>query len=315
MRKVGLIDIGSNTCKLLIAGFCSSSPNKHLEVFYQASRPCRLFELSLLQQNQIGDLAINRLLFCIEEFLEICENHSVHQVRTVGTEALRKALNSSSIITKIEERTGLVVEVLSGNQEDKAIVQGLQTDLRFKMGTEYIALDIGGGSTELIEVKDNQVNQVNSLPIGAARVAYSTSDDLHSKISFNHQKKARKYARRILESELQLFSSKHEQLAATGGTIVFLRKILEKEEKILSTGQIERTCLEEMIERTCSISMEQRIKQYPDLPADRADIFPFGLMVVSEIMNFLKASTLAHSYHNLRYGLAQEFLSSKNEIN
>ena len=57
------------------------------------------------------------------------------------------------------------------------------------MGNEYIALDIGGGSTELIEVKDNQVKQVNSLPIGAARVAYATSDNLHSKISFNHQKK------------------------------------------------------------------------------------------------------------------------------
>ena len=165
MRKVGLIDIGSNTCKLLIAGVCSSSSNKYLDVFHQASLPCRLFELSLLQQNQIGDLAINRLLFCLEEFLEICENHSVHQVRTVGTEALRKALNSSSIITKIEERTGLVVEVLSGNQEAKAIAQGLQTDPLFKMGNEYIALDIGGGSTELIEVKDNQVKQVNSLPI------------------------------------------------------------------------------------------------------------------------------------------------------
>ena len=288
MRKVGLIDIGSNTCKLLIAGVCCSSSNKYLDVFHQASLPCRLFELSLLQQNQIGDLAINQLLFCLEEFLEICENHSVHQVRTVGTEALRKALNSSSIITKIEERTGLVVEVLSGNQEAKAIAQGLQTDPLFKMGNEYIALDIGGGSTELIEVKDNQLKQVNSLPIGAARVAYATSDNLHSKISFNHQKKARKYARIILEAELQLFSSTNEQLAATGGTIVFLRKILEKEEKILSTGQIEQSCLEEMIEMTCSFSKEQRIKHYPDLPADRADIFPFGLMVVSEIMNFLK---------------------------
>ena len=109
---------------------------------------------------------------------------------------------------------------------------------------------------------------------------------------------------------MQSFSSTHEQLAATGGTIVFLGKILEKEEKILSTGQIEQSCLEEMIEMTCSFSKEQRIKHYPDLPADRADIFPFGLMVVSEIMNFLKASTLTHSYHNLRYGLVQEFLSS-----
>ena len=64
------------------------------------------------------------------------------------------------------------------------------------MGNEYIALDIGGGSTELIEVKDNQLKQVNSLPIGAAKGGLRNLVIICIvKLVLTHQKKARKYAR------------------------------------------------------------------------------------------------------------------------
>ena len=56
--------------------------------------------------------------------------------------------------------------------------------------------------------------------------------------------------------------------------------------------------------------LEERINQYPEIPPDRADIFPYGLLTVIEIMKYLGADQITHSFHNLRYGLMYDLMET-----
>ena len=308
--KIGLIDIGSNTSKLLIAEKKSPISNDRFSVLKQVSLPCRLLYLSPHHSGQIENRELQLLLTCLQDFKETCLQHEVSSIKTVATEAFRKATNSWAVRQKVKDTTGLEIEILSGVQEALGIAKGLQTDPQFQDWQNYIALDIGGGSVEVIEVVNQQPKQVKSLPIGAIRVAPSNQDKLESKINDIAQRNARKYVHDIVQTELSTFAIDSVRLAATGGTIVFLRKILENKKLLKKSGLIERSNIEQIVKEACSVSTEERILLFPDLPSDRADIFPYGLLAVLEIMKFLRTDQLTHSFHNLRYGLAKAFLDS-----
>jgi exopolyphosphatase/pppGpp-phosphohydrolase len=57
------------------------------------------------------------------------------------------------------------------------------------------------------------------------------------------------------------------------------------------------------------MNLFERISQFNELPRDRADVFPAALIVILELMKFLKLAKLTHSFHNLRYGLADQLLN------
>ncbi len=308
--RIGLIDIGSNTSKLLIAEKKHSIPRDPFFVLEQVSQPCRLLNFSPDHTDQIEDQEYQRLLACLHDFKKTCSKHGVHRIKAVATEAFRKAANAYTIRQKIKDEVGLEIEILSGAEEAIGVTRGLQTDPQIKAWQNYVALDIGGGSIEVIEVVNQEANQVKSLPIGAVCVAHVNQVDLSSKISNLVQTKARKYVDEIIQAELNSFTVQPIRLAATGGTIVFLRKIMETEGLLPKPGWIERAKLEEILQRACAVSTAERVNLFPDLPPDRADIFPFGLLAILAIMEFLKVDHLIHSFHNLRYGLAHDFLDS-----
>ena len=305
--KIGLIDIGSNTCKLLIAEKNILSPGQCFDVVEQTSLPCRLLPQSAEEPFEIGHHAIESLVVCLDIFQKTCADHSVVQIKAVATEALRKSANSLFILKEIEEKVGLKVQILSGIEEAKAVALGLQTDPIIKNWHDYIAIDIGGGSTEVIEVKNKRVHQIKSLPIGAVRLAYLSQNNSGGAVNEEMEKKVRKHIQNTLQTELNSFSFfEHNCLAATGGTIVFLRKILEKEQPLRSPSKIERVNVEEIARKTSAVSTKERISLFPAIPPDRAYIFPYGLFAILEMMSFGGFENLTHSFHNLRYGLVQE---------
>lgn len=306
--KIGLIDIGSNTCKLLIAERRPGFKSKNLNVLEEISLPCRLFEVSPTENLKIEQPKLNRLIDCLLRFVEISQKQSVVQLKTVATEALRKAINSTEILEAVERKVGLKIQILSGEEEARAVAQGLQTDPIIRNWENFIAMDMGGGSTEFIEVKRKKIEGVKSLPLGAATVAYSICSDISTKITLDDQQKVRNLVQDALQAQLIDFSRPQIPLVATGGTIVFLRKILEQDALHEQPGCMQLKKIERLAKSVCSLSLDKRISHYTEIPSDRADIFPYGVLTLVEIMKFLGVDRLTHSFHNLRYGLVEELL-------
>jgi len=234
----------------------------------------------------------------------------VEEVRTVATEAFRKASNSLQIIEIVKQFNGLEIEVLSGIQEAMAVAKGLQTDPLLKDWMDFIAMDIGGGSVELIHVQDCQVMEAKSLPLGAVRMAQMNQADLNGEMKPEIQSKLVAFLRQFLKSEIPMLGDSHHKVVATGGTLVYLRKLLEKEQRIDMGGSIKLSDIESVSKIMNAFLLEERITRYPQIPPDRADIFPYGLLTVTEVMKYLGVDQITHSFHNLRYGLMYDLMQT-----
>lgn len=304
--KIGLIDIGSNTSKLLLAQRQTSVANCSFDVLQEVSLPCRLFAPPIKYPFKIQHQEVELLVDCLNQFREICQKYSIDKIRIVATEALRKSSNSNEIVALIEDRLGLKIEILSGTQEAMAVARGLETDPVIKDLIDYTALDIGGGSIEIIKVRNKKVKELRSLPIGAVRMAHCGVGNLHSSITSKVKNEISTFVQKILQSEINSFVSPQTPLVATGGTFVFLRKILEKENLLQKSGYIEREIIKRIYEKLSSLPTKARIRYFPEIPPDRADIFPFGILTILEIMEFLNVDSLYHSFHNLRFGLIED---------
>ena len=308
--KFGLIDIGSNTTKILIAEKISSDNAANFLPLEQISFPCRLLPKSTPGNFQIRPGEIDLLKKCLSQLKQSCENHCVEEIRTVATEAFRKASNSLQIVEEVKQCLGLNIEILSGIEEAMAVVRGLQTDPMLNDWHNFIAMDIGGGSIELIQVQNHQVMEAKSLPIGAVRMAQMNQVDLNDPIKPENQSKMTLFLSQLLNAEIPTLGSSNHQVVVTGGTLVYLRKSLERERSADSGGVIKLSDIESVSATMSRCHLKERITRYPEIPADRADIFPYGLLTIIEIMKFIGADQMIHSFHNLRYGLMYDLVEA-----
>ena len=300
MKRRAIIDIGSNTVKILIAEISHSGERKILD---QASLPCRLIPDFNQKPTNIPTESKTQLIACINQFKTLIIKWQVDYVRMVGTEAFRKAENSGDVIQSIHEHTGLTLEILSGTAEAQAVADGLLNDPNLCDWNSFIALDLGGGSLELLKCKDRKTIELKSLPLGAIALAGRSGFDLAKPIPPETTLRLRKEVDQCLEEQAKVFKNSRLHLAGCGGTLVFLRQIIEESLQPLHPEEICFSGAAEIYNNIASLSLQERIVHFPKLPADRADIFPYGLLVLLSTMQFLGKDLLVHSFYNLRHGL------------
>jgi exopolyphosphatase/guanosine-5'-triphosphate,3'-diphosphate pyrophosphatase len=163
--RLAAIDVGSNSVHLLIADV---SPEGHLEVVDRVKEMVRLgrrsFTTGLLTEEAM-DLAVRVLA----HFLRLVEMRHVDRVRAVATSAVREAHNRSEFIERIKRETGIEVEIISGREEAQLIYRAAQHALGLEDGP-HLLLDVGGGSVELVLVKNQRPMWMKSARLGAARI-------------------------------------------------------------------------------------------------------------------------------------------------
>jgi len=190
MRKA-IIDLGTNTCNLLIA----EVNNSVFEILYQGREWVRLGDDSI-NSNLISSPAIERTIKAFKNHSRIIRDYHVHEVRILATSAVRTADNQDLFLHEIKEETGFMVDIITGEQEAELIHKGIL--LAFgQIEDPSLILDIGGGSNELIITRKGEITWMESLPTGISRVVnqFPLSDPVSpSEINFlgnyfieNHQ--------------------------------------------------------------------------------------------------------------------------------
>ena len=300
--KVAVIDIGSNTSKILISQFDQYG---YLTPISEKSFPCRLISPESQKLGVILPDQLKKLLAVLEQLVSFSKEASSDQLTLVATEAIRKSTNQAEIKKVIEEKFAHKLHVLSGQQEAELIADGVSIDPLTKGETHLQLFDLGGGSLEIIESLDGHSTFAKSIPLGALTLAERLNVSSENPLSLSMVEELNDYLLSEI-SKVGLTNGNTAKLIGLGGAIFLIRKILA-EQRGVEFEDCNQFTLEEitfLTEASYGMSMTERISAFPDLPSDRADVFPLVCLVVKQLMQVAGKEHFYHSFCNLRYGVA-----------
>src|SRR5207249_4817362 len=159
------IDIGTLTLRLLIARIGDEG---RLHELASERRIVRLGE-GLQPGRRLQPAPMARALETIAEWMPVIKRAGAREVVAVATSAVRDAVNRDEFLGEIKRRSGLAVEVVSGEEEARLSLLGIQSGLPAGVD-RFVALDIGGGSTEFITVTPGQAPAMVSVDEGVVRL-------------------------------------------------------------------------------------------------------------------------------------------------
>jgi exopolyphosphatase/guanosine-5'-triphosphate,3'-diphosphate pyrophosphatase len=170
--RLAAIDVGTNSIKLLVAAVDESGV---LEVLSREKSPVRLGS-DTLATGRLSAEAIEAGVSAIEQFLRSVEAQEAELVRAVATCAVREAANSQEFLEAVRRRTGVEVDVISGEEEARLIHLAARSEFSSRLDPIFV-VDIGGGSTEFVVSDGARVLLTESVPLGAVRLAGLVRDD------------------------------------------------------------------------------------------------------------------------------------------
>ena len=166
VKKYATIDIGSNAIRLLISNVYSDTSNVYVTKNSLVRVPLRLGQDSF-KKGKISKENILRLLDSIKSFKLLMKVHKVEKYLAYATSALRSSTNGREIIALILKKTKIRVEIITGKKEAQLITNN-QSFL--KKDNIYCFVDVGGGSTELTLIKNQEIIISKSFKIGGVRL-------------------------------------------------------------------------------------------------------------------------------------------------
>lgn len=175
VNRYAVIDMGTNTCNLLIADILT---NGSFVPVYDRKLPVKLGRGGIHKDILLTE-AIDRGILALQSHSKTVMEYGVDKLKIVGTSALRGAANSDELLNKVKELFGWKIEIIDGEEEAELIFRGVRLSLPDGIGN-YLILDIGGGSIEFIVANNDTVIWKKSFNIGIARAleAIPTSDPI-----------------------------------------------------------------------------------------------------------------------------------------
>ena len=163
-KTLAIIDLGTNTCNLLIASF----QDKAYQILYQGKEVVKLGKGGI-HKDLLTEDGLLRAIQSIRKHQERIAKYDVSETIVLATSAIRDAKNRDWFQEELEKSTGIKLQIISGEQEANLIFKGVK--LAFgEVEDHSIILDIGGGSTEFILTKTGKPTWKESFPLGMARV-------------------------------------------------------------------------------------------------------------------------------------------------
>ena len=302
MRR-GVIDIGTNSVKLLIADLHGGNISPHLET----SRQTRLGR-GLYGDGKLQAEPIEATVAAVNELLALARRNDCGDIRIIATSAVREAANSGELL----ESLGQAVQILSGDDEARLAFAGAVSYLRL-VKQPVVVLDTGGGSTEVIVGDAGGMRFHLSLPLGSVRLmerhAVSDPPSADELAAVRESIDTQLRARGVPELRRQIAAlgqAAPVQLVATGGVASILA-MME-----LSIDDHDRERMEAVglsVERVAAwrgrlwgLHLARR-REITGLPANRADVALVGSLIVEQSMRQLGFDALRVSTRGIRFGV------------
>ncbi len=308
---IAVIDVGSNSIKLLVA--CRGETPESVTTRFAETIETRISEGISKAVPRLNDQAIREGCATIAELVRLAREYHPSEIRIVATSAVRDAVNGDEFREQVSALTGIDIRILTGHEEATYIGKGLAADPHVAGIRDFIQMDIGGGSLELIRFRDARIDQAISLQLGAVRMTERFVENRDEPVSPETEARLQAHVRDELARSGFAFTPVEAPLIATGGTFVISRAILAAEAGITLEDRspvVQRAEITRLKKKLAHLPLHERMA-VPHLPAARADIFPAALATVEQVMRSAGRETLTLSFYNLRYGIASAMLASQ----
>ena len=299
MRKLAVIDLGTNTFHLLIADVHEDGS------WTKVLRDRQYVSLAESGIQRIGQAAYHRGLVCLQQFSQLIAEHNVDIVRAFGTAALRRASNAVSFIQEVKSITGIAIEIIQGPYEALLISKGVRQVVPFTEENSLI-MDIGGGSVEFILCNQNEVFWFESFPVGVA-VLYN---------NFHRQEPMPEASMKALDeylnSKLQsLFDNLRnievDRLIGASGTFDVLVKLLGQESYSSNYHNLDLQSFERLRQEVICLDLDERLAM-PKLPRQRAELIVVAMQLLRFILVKTGITKMEVSSYAMKEGIIQEII-------
>ena len=179
MEKIGIIDLGSNTARLLIVDMFAEG---HYMVVDELKESVRLGQ-DMDRDGFLKPQRIAETIKTLKMFKRLCDTSGVERIIAVGTAAVRRAKNQRSFLDEIQVSCNITIRVLSEEEEAMLVYRGVINSMDIPKG---LILEIGGGSTKLVYYNRRNVLGFASLPFGAVTLTDLFANDASPEESARH---------------------------------------------------------------------------------------------------------------------------------
>jgi exopolyphosphatase/guanosine-5'-triphosphate,3'-diphosphate pyrophosphatase len=300
--RTASIDIGTNTIRLLI----SERTGRGILKIYINRVITRLGEGFSDNTRLLNSNAVNRSVAALYDFSKVIKKFNVNKIRAVATSVVRESKNGEEFVKQVADKTGLAVEVISG-EEAKLTVSGVLNSVSVN-ANNCIIFDIGGGSTEYVHIRSSNIVNLVSTNLG---VVHLTEEFLRSEIETEQElANLSIYIKETLQRELENFEvidKKDLILIGTAGTPTTLAtielKLKEYNPELVNNFVLSEEMILSTIKKLLNIHKKDRAK-ITGLEKGREDILVVGALILIETLRKYSQNSVIVSDGGVLEGIA-----------
>lgn len=311
-----VIDVGTNSVKLLVADVDGSRISPVFEIGEQTRLGRGFYDTHLLQRE-----AIERTSTVVSGFVRQAGELGAADVRPFATSAARDARNADELISAVRTASGCELRIISGAAEAEWAFRGATSNPALD-GNLFLLIDVGGGSTEFILGQGGHPQFSHSFPLGTVRLleAIPHSDPPTVLELEAYRESVAEFLRSEVQPELgpslQQERAQFGQpviLAGTGGTASILAmmeaQLSEFDRNRVETTELNMGIVSGWVERLWHLPLEER-RRLPGLPPSRADVMLPGAVIFEAVMRQFDLRELRVSTRGVRFTALQELWKS-----
>ncbi len=286
--RIGVIDIGSNTVRLVVYDVPDRMP---IPMFNEKSE-CRLVE-GLSDTGKLSDSGVERAIASLRRFIALSDAMDVDVLDLIATAAVREASDGDAFTQRIQSEFGVDVVILSGAEEAELSAVGLLAGVPDADG---VLGDLGGGSLDLVGMLGGSRSHFGTAPLGHVRLREACG----GKVA-----KAPTYIRKHLESNDWLGQYTGRNLYLSGGIMRAMARVF-----IQQTGYPLHVVDNYMIRPGDALRLTtllanlsaDTLKKIPAQSPSRLKSLPFAATVLKTLIEIIEPETLVFSGFGMREG-------------
>jgi len=295
IERLGVIDIGSNSVRLVVFDGAARSP----AYFYNEKVICSLGS-NLSSDNVLNVDNKNKALAALKRFVLLSKAMHVTLI-AVATAAVRNSKDGVAFCKEILQETGLNVTILTGEEEANLSAQGV---LLGWPGADGLVCDLGGASLELAEISKGTVGKTISCPIGP----------LYLNQFYLEQKLQRDFVNSELRKSKKLFSRKYTNIYLVGGSWRSIARMqMEMTDyplKVLHEYQMRIAEIKGTLNWIMRASLKDLEAKSPS-SSSRLRLLPSSAIILNELIDCFQPKKLAVSSYGIREGLLHSAMNKK----
>ena len=297
MERIGIIDLGSNTARLVIVDMFAEN---HYMVVDELKESVRLGQ-DMDRDGFLKPQRIAETIKTLKMFKRLCDTSKVDRIIAVGTAAVRRAKNQRSFLDEIQVSCNITIRVLSEEEEALLVYRGVINSMDIPKG---IILEIGGGSTKIIYYNRRNVLGFASLPFGAVTLTDIFANEptpeqsaLRVEEFFTEQLKRIPWLKEV---------DPEAQMIGVGGSFRNLFKIRKLVCKypmdLVHNYRLAPEDFAGVYNMLKVLDVDKR-KKIKGLSPARADIMPAAMAIVNSFVSYMNIDTFTIGACGLREGL------------